>query len=396
MKGFFAFGLVLLLLLAPVLTAQAIASCSTAITENAVLANDVNYAGSGSCLSFGASNVTLDCEGKKITGTGAYPQIGVFASAVKNITVKNCVIDGFYQGISLNFTNDSIVFANVVENNYFGIQVSSSNGNNISSNTINESLVGVNVSVGVDSNYVGSANNYLGSNTIVNSSDLGLFIDPISGSTRVYSNYVCSDLAYDDIVSYSFTSGRSNSGDFNTCDVSSGYNDTGVTGCTSTCGVVPMPTPTPTPTATPSPSPTPTPTPDVSLLYVGGWFTDVAGVVVESVAGITASGQVQPVGSGLGGVVNSLVVFDGELYAGGQFYSSGGVALNGVARFDSVSSSWQPVGSGFNGQVLSLVVFNGELYAGGEFSASGGVALNGVARFDSVSSSWQPVGSGVS
>ncbi len=67
-----------------------------------------------------------------------------------------------------------------------------------------------------------------------------------------------------------------------------------------------------------------------------------------------------PVGGGLDGTVNALGVYNGSLYAGGDF--------NGyLAKLDG--SEWQIVGNGLNGPVSSMVAYNGKLYVSGDFTA---------------------------
>jgi len=66
-----------------------------------------------------------------------------------------------------------------------------------------------------------------------------------------------------------------------------------------------------------------------------------------------------PVGGGLDGTVNALGVYNGSLYAGGNF--------NGyLAKLDG--SEWQIVGSGLNGPVSSMMAYNGKLYVSGDFT----------------------------
>jgi hypothetical protein len=96
----------------------------------------------------------------------------------------------------------------------------------------------------------------------------------------------------------------------------------------------------------------------------------------------------------MGGSVFALAVLpNGDLVAGGEFMTAGGVTANSIARWDG--SSWQPLGSGMNGAVFRLVVLpNGDLVAGGNFTTAGGVTVNRIARWDD--SSWAPLGSGMS
>jgi hypothetical protein len=66
-----------------------------------------------------------------------------------------------------------------------------------------------------------------------------------------------------------------------------------------------------------------------------------------------------------------LIVYNGELIAGGDFTTAGGVAANNIARWNG--NAWQPLGSGTNGGVNALIGYNGELIAGGWFTTAGGV-----------------------
>ena len=83
------------------------------------------------------------------------------------------------------------------------------------------------------------------------------------------------------------------------------------------------------------------------------------------------------------------------LYAGGDFTTAGGVAANGIAKWDG--SSWTALGSGMNADVHALTVFDDgggpALYAGGDFTTAGGVAANNIAKWDG--SSWTALGSGI-
>ena len=138
-----------------------------------------------------------------------------------------------------------------------------------------------------------------------------------------------------------------------------------------------------------------------SDLYVGGGFTQTGGVAANYVAHWNGSswaslGSVSS--NGVSGdffhTVNALAVFGGDLYVGGSFTHAGGVAANGVARWDG--SSWTSLGTGsgngVNNAVLALAVSGSDLYVGGFFTQAGGVAANGVARWNG--SSWASLGTG--
>ncbi|MGP1346842.1 MAG: hypothetical protein ACTS3F_09295 [Phycisphaerales bacterium] len=141
-------------------------------------------------------------------------------------------------------------------------------------------------------------------------------------------------------------------------------------------------------------------------LYAGGAFTRAGGVPASYITRWDGSSW-SPLGVGVGNEVYALTVFDDgsgpALYAGGSFFTTGENQVNGIARWDG--SSWSaltgPAGTGVIGWVYALTVFDDgtgpALYAGGDFSTAGGVAVNNIARWDG--SEWSaltgPGGTGV-
>ena len=94
-----------------------------------------------------------------------------------------------------------------------------------------------------------------------------------------------------------------------------------------------------------------------------------------------------------GGIDALLLDGNGNLYAGGNFSTAGGVAALRVARWDG--TVWSPVGGGFNNEVWALAMdSSGNLYAGGNFTLAEGNAANYVAMWDGAT--WQALGNGVS
>lgn len=144
-----------------------------------------------------------------------------------------------------------------------------------------------------------------------------------------------------------------------------------------------------------------------SSLYVGGSFTNIGSVAASNVACWTGAAW-SALGSGLTVAPNSnpqvetFAVFDAgqgpHLYAGGIF----NFPTRGVARW--TGSSWAPLGSGiapgifFEPECTTLHVFddgNGPaLYAGGPFFSVGGISALGIARWDGTS--WSSLGPGMS
>ena len=133
-------------------------------------------------------------------------------------------------------------------------------------------------------------------------------------------------------------------------------------------------------------------------LYAGGLFTTAGGVAANRIARWDGSAW-SALGSGMGSdspmsiaYVSALAVDGaGNLYAGGEFATAGGVAANRIAKWDG--SAWSSLGSGIDGGVQALAFDGaGNLYAGGGFSTAGGVAANCIAKWDG--SSWSALGSG--
>ena len=94
---------------------------------------------------------------------------------------------------------------------------------------------------------------------------------------------------------------------------------------------------------------------------------------------------------GVDGFVGVIATNGTDLYAGGDFTSIGNVLATDIAKWDG--QNWSPLGSGMNasGQAYVFrVAFgpNGDLYAGGQFTSAGGVNATNVARWNGVT--WSP------
>jgi hypothetical protein len=98
-----------------------------------------------------------------------------------------------------------------------------------------------------------------------------------------------------------------------------------------------------------------------------------------------------PIGEGLNNDVADLIVYNGNLVAGGSFTQSGDVSAPRIARWDG--ESWTPMGDGFDFGVTSLEIHNDELFAGGFFRRSGDTTTNGLARWNG--DEWHSLGSGI-
>lgn len=103
-------------------------------------------------------------------------------------------------------------------------------------------------------------------------------------------------------------------------------------------------------------------------------------------------------GSNWSWAVRALAAPGGTIVAGGVFVSVGSLYCPGIVQWNG--SSWSPLGAGgalgpggWSGGVEALeVLANGQLVAGGGFSQIGGVAANGIARWNGTT--WVALGSG--
>ncbi len=137
-------------------------------------------------------------------------------------------------------------------------------------------------------------------------------------------------------------------------------------------------------------------------LVAGGQFTTAGGAPANHVARWNGSAWL-PLASGMAGGSFATAVFalaampNGDLIAGGDFATAGGVTVRGIARWNG--AAWSPLGSGMTWGTLPAAVYallvlpNGDLIAGGDFNTAGGVAAQGIARWNG--SAWQPFGAGI-
>lgn len=137
-------------------------------------------------------------------------------------------------------------------------------------------------------------------------------------------------------------------------------------------------------------------------LYVGGIFNNAGGIPVKNIAKWNGTawsdvgGGVRPPQYSPYGVVNSLVVYNNELYVGGNFDTAGVIRASNIAKWNG--STWSSVGSGINGapinnRVNTMVTLNTNLYVGGLFDTAGAIHVSNVAKWNG--STWSALGTGI-
>jgi parallel beta-helix repeat protein len=211
-------------------------ACGTSLTSNTdyLLTADVICTSNSHGLLFSSdSNIVLDCDGHTIDGNNKFEDYyGIYLYNSNNITVKNCIITDFDNGVHTLWgpgQNNTLFNNTISDNAEYGIFVSSASwtNNNISNNTIHSSNINSglilyapgNVVSGnkiynnsqrgiimssyngnvVDGNtiydntlagiYIASENNNISNNIIYNNSDYGIRLNGASNTT-IYSNEI--------------------------------------------------------------------------------------------------------------------------------------------------------------------------------------------------------------
>ena len=113
-------------------------SCGS-LTRDCMLVQDLEA--NGTCITLGADNILLDCDGFSIIGNGSESDAehygsGVDVSGRAGVTIQNCGIGYFNTGINANATTGSKIIGNYVYHNYYGISLNDSQDNNLTANTI--------------------------------------------------------------------------------------------------------------------------------------------------------------------------------------------------------------------------------------------------------------------
>lgn len=137
--------------------------------------------------------------------------------------------------------------------------------------------------------------------------------------------------------------------------------------------------------------------PRPAALFIGGAFANAGGVLAARIARWDGLNW-NPLGSGMsGGDVFALAAFDDDgngpnperLYAAGSFTSAGGNPADRIARWNG--TTWESLpGGGLNSQVNTLCVYNGQLYAGGFFTQAnpGGTPISAAALASYNGTAW--------
>ena len=106
-------------------------ACGDTLTSNTRLHDDLMC--SGTALTIGADNITLNCRGHTLTGDGT--GFGVALGGRNGVTIKNCTATGFETGFLLDFNNGNTLKRNkATENGSYGFYLIGSRRNTLKRN----------------------------------------------------------------------------------------------------------------------------------------------------------------------------------------------------------------------------------------------------------------------
>jgi trimeric autotransporter adhesin len=123
-------------------------------------------------------------------------------------------------------------------------------------------------------------------------------------------------------------------------------------------------------------------------------FSEIGGIPAEKIAAYDGTAW-SALGCGLEeGSIYEMIEYRGELYVTGNFDQIGCIPANNIARWNIETNSWSEVEAGLTGGTnpfgYTLVIFNDELYVGGQFEKAGDVNAINIAKWNG--SEWSPVG----
>ncbi|MFA5076969.1 MAG: S8 family serine peptidase, partial [Candidatus Micrarchaeia archaeon] len=113
-------------------------ACATLNRSNTIYTLASNVDSSGTCFTFAADNITLDCRNRSITGTGTAGTSGALVQNYDDASVKNCTISGYGYGIRISNSSGTEVTYNSLHENGIGISLSSASSGIISGCTVRD------------------------------------------------------------------------------------------------------------------------------------------------------------------------------------------------------------------------------------------------------------------
>ncbi len=130
-------------------------------------------------------------------------------------------------------------------------------------------------------------------------------------------------------------------------------------------------------------------------IYAGGEFTTAGGVSANRIAKWNGTSW-SALGTGFSSGACYAIAVDGNgnVYAGGTFIQAGGISASRIAMWNG--SVWSSLGTGLNGTCSTIGIDNNDdVYVGGSFTTAGGIIVNRIAKWDSDASSWSALSTGL-
>jgi len=115
-------------------------------------------------------------------------------------------------------------------------------------------------------------------------------------------------------------------------------------------------------------------------------FTEIGGVEAHKIAQYDGA-EWSPMGCGLNdGSIYDMLEYKGYLYVTGQFTEIGCINANNIARWNCDQNIWEDLSGGLTGGDdpfgYTLMIYNDELYVGGQFKKAGDVSTTNIAKWD--------------
>ena len=126
-------------------------ACKQTISANTTLTEDILGCYFGG-ITFGANNITLDCQGHTMSGIYPYNN-GITIQSKYNSTVKNCTIVNFGTGLYSYYSYNGRFTNNTISGNNRGIYNYLSNYNNLTENNMTGNNYGLSIEGSSDSNF---------------------------------------------------------------------------------------------------------------------------------------------------------------------------------------------------------------------------------------------------
>ncbi|MBU0706982.1 right-handed parallel beta-helix repeat-containing protein [Patescibacteria group bacterium] len=154
--------------------------CGGLITGDTVLTEDLDCSSNSSGLKIGSSDITLDCNGHSIIGgenSGTGIKVGTQYPAEQhynNISIINCTIKNYDNGIWLIGTSDSLINMNTISSRDGGILLHDSDNNDL----IGNKIVGASDPGAIFLSYDSEFNNIASNEACYNDTDIDCWENP--------------------------------------------------------------------------------------------------------------------------------------------------------------------------------------------------------------------------